>query len=805
MSILDDVKVAIRGLRGAPGFLTLALVTLGLGIGTTSAMFSVVYGVLYRPLPFRAPDQVVQVWRLSADGRRGNMAAGLFFDVQRESRSLSGVAASFGTAVGLATAGDPVRVSGAIVTPNYFDVLGTSAALGRTFRSDDRPGDSLVVVGATVWRQQLGADPSVIGRSLTVDGRPATVVGVMPDGFDYPGSARVWRLAERAVPIAPLDIEGDPLADRDVGYLDVVARLVDGVTPREANAELRVLARTLSEQHPTTDRAEGFEVGPVLDALVETSRASLLVMFGAVGLVLLIACANLAGLLVARALGRQREFAVRAALGAGRARLARQLLVESLLIALAGGAVGIVAGAWILEGLRLLLPAAIPRVTSVRLDGTAVAFAALVSTVVGLVFGAAPALWSRRVTASEALRSGTRTTAHGAQRGRRALVAAQVAVAMALAAGAGVMVKSLVALQRQDLGFTPEGVMTQQVVLPQTRYDAAAQTRFYTNVTERLRSDPRVAAATVVFPTPLVNNQASATVHLDRARPGEDVTRSHRVRLASIAPGYFATLGTPFLSGRDFEAPDLAESAHALIVNRTLAEQLLGGGDVIGRRLAFGEDLDDAYRVVGVVADTLSITLESSPEPVAYLPFSHLTLPFMRVMARGRGGEVVTRDAILAAIHAEAPDLALDPSEPLSAVVRSAADSPRFRARLAAVFAAAAVSIAALGLYGLLSLAVAGRSREMATRLALGATPAAMRRGVLAEGLSLTALGLVAGLVLVAALGRVVDALLFRTTTADPAVLTTLAAAMLAVAAAACYLPARRATRVDPMTALRAD
>lgn len=805
MSIFDDVRVALRGVRSTPGFAALAIVTLALGIGTTSAMFSVVYGVLYRPLPFRAADRVVQVWRTSLDGRRGNMPAGVFFDLQREARSLSGVAASFGTAVGLGASGEPARVVGAVVTANYFDVLGARAALGRTLRADDRPGDALVVLGTPVWRQHFGSDPRIVGKPIDVDGTPATVVGVMPDEFDYPEGARVWRLADRAVPIAPLDVEGDPLTDRDLGYLDVVARLTDGVSSREADAELGALARSLDERYPTSDRGDGFAVTSALDALVGSSRPTLLVLFGAVALVLLIACANLGALLVARALGRGREFAVRAALGASRGRLARQLLIESLVLALAGGAAGLLVGTWMLEGLRALLPESMPRATAVRLDSVAVAFATGVSALVGLGFGAAPAWWSRQVAASEALRTGGRTTAAGPRHGRRALVAIQVAVAVTLAAGAGVMVKSLLALQRQDVGFTADGVITQQIALPQSQYDSAAQVRFFRAVTERLREDPRVAAATVVFPTPLVNNTAGATIRVDRPAPGTRDVQRHRVRLASVAPQYFSVLKTPFLAGRDFDTADLEPSARAVVVNRALADQLLGGGDVLGRRLTFGDDMSDAYEVVGVVADAVAVTLESDPEPVLYLPFSQFTLPFMRVMVRGHLSEAATRDALLTAVRRDAPRLALDPPEPLTAIVREAAEAPRFRARLAGAFAVAAVLLSALGLYGLMSLSVAGRSREMATRIALGASPHAMRRAVLGEGLGLTAAGLVAGLLSTIALGRVVDALLFRTSTTDPTVLAALAGVMLAVATAACYLPARRATRVDPMTALRAD
>ncbi|MFN8641913.1 MAG: ABC transporter permease [Candidatus Binatia bacterium] len=804
--LVDDVRHAVRALRRAPGFSAAAIATLGAGVGLTVAMFSIVYGVLFRPLPFAEPARLVQVWRTSVDGTRGNFAPGPFLDLRRESRGLAGLAAYFATPMAVDTSGEPIRAEGVEVTPNFFAVLGTAPARGRTFtEADDAPGSDSLVLADAAWRTTFGGDPAIVGRHVRVDGRPRTVVGVMPPGFAYPDGARLWVVAGRDVPVPPLAVTGELLTQRDVGYLDVVARLAAGVGPGEADAELRSVAAALATRFPASDTGKGFAVTTVQDTLVGDSRRTLLVLFGAVSAVLLIACTNLAGLLLARALGRHREFAVRTALGAPVLRLARQLVVESLLLTLAGGALALVVGSWTLDGLLTLLPTSVPRTAEIRLDGVAAAFAFAIAAALGLGFGLVPAWSAGRLDTADALRSGGRTATGGRHWPRRLLVGGQVTLAVVLLAGAGVMVKSLVALQRVDTGFRADGVVTQPIGLPQNRYDAAAQTRFYQAVMDRLERDPRIAAATVVFPTPLVNNQASATVRLDRPLPGDAPDHEYRVRLGSIGHQYFATLSIAFREGHDFAPTDFDERAHAIIVNEALARQLFSGGSAIGRGIRFGDSAEDMYHVIGVVADVIAVKLDQQAEPVAYLPFTHLTLPFMRLMARGPGGEAVTRAALVGAVRAEAPDLALDPAEPLTAVVGAAAAEPRFRARLAGAFAIAAVALAALGLYSLLSFSVASRTRELATRLALGATPAALHATVLRDGLSLTGAGLLAGLVVAAALGRAVDGLLFQTSATDPGVALGLVAVMAVVAAVSCYLPARRAMRVAPIAALHAE
>lgn len=801
--VLDDLRHGVRALARAPGFCALAVVTLALGIGATSAMFSVVYGVLFRPLPFTAPEALVRVWRTTAgNGQRGSLAPAGYLDVQREARSLQAVAAYTSVRAAVAAGSDPVRLIGLEVTANFFDVLGATAATGRVFTAaDDRPGDALVVLSDGAWRQQFGADPQLVGGTVRIDGMPYQVTGIMPRDFAYSETARFWRLAPQAVPTPPMQVNGDLLAARDVGYMDLIARMAPGVTPSEASADLRVLAATLATRYPDDDAGRGFDIEPVYTTIVGNVRQSLLVLFGAVGAVLLIACTNIASLLLARAVGRRRELAVRRALGAGPWRIGRQLLVESVVLATAGGVLGVLVASWSLDALRTVLPASIPRLGAIHLDATAVAFAAGISLLVGLAFGTAPA-WTSAVSASfDALRDGGRTSTGGRQRLRRGLVVGQVALAAVLLAAAGVLGASLARLQQVDVGFRPEGVVTQQIALPQTRFDRVAQARFYQTITERLAADPRVVAAGTVFPAPFVSSQASATIRLDRPAPGDAPDREYTVRLGSITPGFFAAMGIPLLSGRTFVPTDFPEDSKVVIVNQAFATRLFGGGDVIGRTL----NLDGPISVVGVVADARAARVDQAAEPIAYLPHTHLTLPFVRLVVRGSAGEAATREAMAAALRAEAPDLAFDAPETLTALIAGSTAEPRFRSGLVAGFAAVALGLAALGLYGLVSYSVMGRTREIATRLALGATPAAMRAGVLREGLTLTVAGLVVGLGAAVALGRVLQSLLYETTAYDPRVLGALALVMLAVGALACYLPARRAMHIDPVIALRAD
>ena len=393
---------------------------------------------------------------------------------------------------------------------------------------------------------------------------------------------------------------------------------------------------------------------------------------------------------------------------------------------------------------------------------------AAVSLLVGLAFGTAPAWMSAALSSFDALRDGGRTSTGGRQWLRRGLVVGQVALAAVLLTAAGVMGASLLKLQRVDVGFAADGVVTQQLVLPQSRYDRAAQTRFYDALTTRLMDDPRVSAAAVVFPSPFVSSQASATIRLDRPAPGDAPDREYTVRLGSITPQFFAAMGIPLIAGRVFTTTDLPETATSAIVNRAFADRLLGGGDVLGRRLQLGDDADDWYVVVGVAGDARSAKVDAAAEPIVYLPHTHLTLPFMRLLVRGTGADAATTEALLAAVRAEDAQLALDPPETLRALVSGSTAEPRFRSWLVAAFAATALGLAVLGLYSLVSYTVSGRTREIATRLALGATPSAMRTSVLREGLALTGAGLAVGLVLAAALGRLVEGLLYETAPLDP-------------------------------------
>ncbi len=799
-----DFRHALRTFARAPGFTLVVVLTLALGIGSTTTLFSLVYGVLLRPLPYPDADRVVRVWNTRANGQDSSFSPADYLDVQREVRGFHAVAGMFAQPAILTDGAEPVRVAAAQVTPRYFDVFGVPAARGRTFADRDR-GTSVAVLADGAWREQFGGDPAIIGRTIHIDRQPYTVVGVMPRGFAaLPDDVRLWRVSSGDVPTPPLVVHGDLNAQREVGYMDVVARVAGGTSLAQVNGELRALATRLARQFPDDKAGESFRVEPLREQMVADVRLGLLVLFGAVGAVLLIAGANVAGLLLARAAARRREFAVRSALGASRARLVRQLLVESVLLATAGGAVGLGAASWGLDLLKATLPRTIPRVSEIALDPAVVLFAAGVSIAIGLLFGTAPAWIESAVTVGEALKDGGRAGTGARQWSRRSLVVTEVAVALVLLASAGLLVGSLVKMERVDPGFRAEDVAVMQLALPQARYDGAAQARFYESLVARLAADGRVQAAAVVFPTPLVNNSASAQYQVD---VGPRVPQAERpnARLAAISAGYFSVLRIPVLRGRPFTEADMADGATSVIVNRAFAGRHFPGMDPIGHRVLLGEDAGEQFTIVGVVGDIRAGSLAEAPDPMMYLPVRQLTLPFMRVMIRSRAGLAAAADALKTAVRAEAPDLPVERVEALTTIVSASAAQPRFRAWVVTAFAAAALVLAALGLYGLISYSVTERVREFGVRLALGATPREVLAMVLREGLGLTGIGLAIGVVGALAVARAIASLLYETSASDPLTLAGVALVLALTAVVACALPARRAMRVDPIVALRVE
>jgi predicted permease len=804
----QDVRYALRSLARAPGFTLIALITLALGIGGTTAIFSVVDGILLRPLPYPDAARIVDVsigGPTSESG--GSFTAADFLDYQRSAQSFDAFAGYISVRADMSGRGEPVRLAAFETTAAFFDVFHLPPLAGRMYSAatDAPSGPRVAVISEETWRTTFGSAADAVGSVVRLSGIPTTIIGVAPGALRHPNAPDVWVLAPRAVPTSPLAVEGDPLTNREVNYFRAVARLKPGVSLAAARADLRVIATRIQQDNPDTTEQEFATVMSLQEQLVGDVRAALLVILGAVGFVLLIACANVASLMLARGTGRRRELAVRSALGASRGRLAAQLLTESVVLGLAGGALGLLIAYWGIDVLLAVAPESIPRLREVGLDLRVAAFGALVAGSAGVLFGLAPALQSTHGRLVEALKDGGRTGS--ARTGlRSALVVAEIALSLILVIGAGLMLTSFSRLRAVDPGFVVKSLVLVGVSLPQTRYDAPAQVRFFEQLHERLTANPSTARAALVFPTPFGGANAAGGYTPEGAQsasPGE-----RRVaQISSVSPGYFQTMGIPLLRGRDLSFADRGDGPANVVVNRTLAERAWPGEDPIGKRISMGnaDDPNARLTVVGLVGDSRRADLAAPPEPAVYFSLTQFTLPFMGAVVRTEAGEAAVADAVRAAVRSIDPELPVDDVQTVERVLERVTGQPRFRALLVAAFAAVALLLAAVGLYGLISYTVAQRVPEIGVRLALGATPAQVLRLVIGEGLRLALLGVVLGLAGAVAVARVLEGLLFSISATDPVVYASLALVLLSIAALACFIPARRAMRTDPMLALRAE
>lgn len=797
--MLQDIRYAIRSYLRAPGFTVVAIVTLALGIGGATAIFSIADGILLRPLPYPEPERIVRLNHMARGREDAAFSSADFLDIKRDSTTFASIAGYREDLVDLTGTGDPVRVSGVQTTAGFFDVFGAKPLLGRTYQeASDRPGASLVVIGEGLWQRQFGSRADIVGQQVRVNGTPMEVVGIVPEEFRHPLAADIWTLSPQEVPTSPIPID-DALANREVQYFAAVARLGPGATLAAADQDVRQVGERLAKDFPDTNAGELFGVRRLSDVLVRDVRPALLVLLGSVALVLLIACANVAGLLLARGSSRRRELAVRASLGAGSGRLAAQLLTESLVLALIGGACGLLVAAWGLDLLVALAPETIPRLQEVRLDWRVAGAAFLVTTCVGLLFGLAPAFQSSRLAPALDLRDGGRTGTSGRTRLRSGLVVAEVAVALVLLIGAGLMLTSLLKLGAVDPGFRTSSLVAVELPVPQVRYGEEEQRRFYTGVLAAVRNNPVTTQAAMVFPTPLRGSNASAGIEIE-GQPAEPGSAERLAELNSVSPDYFQTVGIRLIRGRGFESGDGPDRPIVALINERLAAQW-GDRDPIGTRINIGS----WATVVGIVSDARRQSLEITPKPAIYLSYEQFTLPYMGIMVRTDQPASAVASAVRTAVKDLDPDLPIGDVRTIEQIIEQSTGQPRFRTLLILSFAAIAVLLAAVGVYGLISYSVSQRTAEMGVRLALGANPWQVCGLVMRQGLWLAAAGVVIGLVAAALATRGLASLLFDTSATDPGIYAMLAAGLLTVAAVACYVPARRAMRVDPMKALRAD
>ena len=803
------MRYAIRTLVKVPGFTAVAIATIALGIAANSAIFSVVNAVLLRPLPYHDESRIVRVYPVNVRGERSNHSAGDFLDLKRENRTLQAFA---GYRSELAAAsvrpGDNDQFGLDHVTAEFFDVLGTPALLGRTFTaSTDITGERQVVIGDEAWDKLFARSPSAVGQRIRVNGEPCTVVAVMPKRFgERLDGASLWLLAQKPVPPSPLDVkETDPLTNRDSHYFEAIARVKPGVTVAQAQQDLHAVATVIDRAHPDDSGGRDVRLVPIRDDLTGDVRTALLVIQAAVGLVLLVACANVSSLLIARASGRRREFIIRAALGASRGALIRQLLAESAVLGLAGGAVGLIASVWLVDGLVRIMPRELPNVGNVTVDVTVMLVTLAAALVTSLAFGVLPALQASRLDSAQVLKQ-TGDRGSGRTRGRTVLVAGEIAITLVLLAGAGLLANSFLRLQQVDPGFTVAHATIAELMLPQTRYPKGAdQARLYRRLLDGLSSHGELQSVAVGFPGPFHADNASASFMLEGQSGGAPADRPH-ANVAAVSGGYFAAMGIPRIAGRAFSDRDVDEAPPVAIVNVALARRYWPGQDPIGKRLKFDDDPKTPWTtIVGVVGDTRQLGLKDAPPPLLYIPYEQFTLPFTTVAVRSALPYNAVVSVLKAQLTAVDPDLAFGDVNPLEAEVRNSIAEARFRAMIIGLFAVLALALAAVGVYGLISYTVTQRTREIGIRLALGASGSQVLATIGREGLVPALAGIVIGLAAAAAGTRALAAFLFGVGTFDPVTFAGVALLLIGVAAAATYIPSRRALAVDPVVALRSE
>jgi putative ABC transport system permease protein len=807
--LFQDLRYGQRVLRKSPGFALVAVLTLALGIGATTAIFSVVNAVLLRPLAMEDPSRVVllqEQWK----GSGVDVSVGNFNDVKKQSSSYLEVSSSNNASFNVETRGVPERVDGEIATFNYFATFGVPPILGRVFTADeDRPGQApVIVVSERFWRNNLQADSAAIGRTIRVNGLPTTIVGVMPKIFDpLLSNSDLW---------VPAAFTPAQLAEHDDHYLDVIARLKPGVAMAQAQSELNVIARRLQQQYPLDDADRGFRIEPLASALLGDQRLSLRMMLAAVGFLLLIGCANIANLQLARSRTRQKEIALRAALGASPGRIVRQLLAENVVLGIAGGAVGVLLAYWAVSWIVGHGPAEMPRLDQSRIDASTLAFACVVTLLSSFLFGLAPALRSASTRLNEAFKSSTGIVGGSRDLVRGVLVVGEVSLALILMVGAGLLIRSALLVSHVNPGFDTTNVVVGRVGLPEAGYgDPVVARQTFEGLMAAVGALPGVESAAVVSRAPLAGGGSSNGL-LAEGKP-LDLANLVNSQLQIISPSYLSTARVPLKSGRDFTRQDTRDHAFVALVNETLARALWPGENAIGKRFSCCEPgpkgrLDPTWHeVAGVVADVHAAGLDRQAEPTFYIPLAQMppaSLDWigrtMDLVVRTRGGILPARE-LQAVVAAVAPGVPIYRLSTMQQKISSTLERSHFDTFLLSIFAATALLLSSVGIYGVLSYMVAQRTRDIGIRMALGASQERIVWDVLGFGVRLTSIGLAIGLAGALAATRLLSSLLYGVRPTDAFTFAGVSILLLLVAVIASYLPARRATRIDPIIALRYD
>jgi putative ABC transport system permease protein len=800
----QDIIYAVRKLRSAPAFTLTVILTLALGIGANTAIFSVVDGVLLRPLPFQQPDRVMR-FRFIYDGANDAGSPPELQDYRTRNRTMQNLAMYIGEAVNLVRDGvDPEQLVGVRVSANWFNILGVTPQLGRSFaEGEDREGaPKVAMLSDAVWRRDFSADRGIVGRPIRLNGEQVTVIGVVAPGRGYPFSAEVW---------LPLVFTAEQLSDghRGARYTNMIGRLKDGVSREQAERDLSQIGASIARAFPENYKTLALQPVPLQSAIVGDLQRPLLVIMGAVAFVLLIACANVANLFLVRASGRESEMAVRTALGAGRSRLVRQLVTESVLLSLLGGIAGLVLASWGMKVLLRLAPPNLPRVSEATIDATALVITLVVALVTGLVFGLLPALQIGGDVAS-ALRAGSRgtRTRHAATRTRGGIVIGEVALAVMLLVGAGLLLRSFQQLLAVDPGFQSENVLSFRVNLPDRTYESdTAQRNFVNALDERLHALPGVRQAAMASILPLDGSDMTLSFTV-RGRPPTAKNDEPATQVVATTPEFFSTLGIPVIRGRIYTRDAQPGTAKEVVVSRQFVRQFFPNEEPLGQYINLGWTNNGDRRggtIVGVVGDVKQGALDRETPALLYLAYAQAPLQNLRVVIRTAVPPASLTKSVHAAVREIDRELPVFAVRPLREYITTSVGPQRFYATIVGVFALVALALAAVGLYGVIAYAVSQRTHELGVRVALGATGQRIAGMVVSQGLALTLGGVVLGVAAALVVTRVLQTLLFGVSAIDPLTFGGVLALLLAVAAVASYVPARRAARVDPLIAMRGD
>ena len=802
--MFQDLRFGLRMLLKSPGFTLAAILSLTIGIGATSAIFSVVNGVVLRPLPYKQPEQLVRLWHNKPEIKMTRMpVSGGNVNIWREqAQSFESVAAFSQTASVITGEAEPEQVQGARISYNLLPMLGYQPLIGRGFLPEEnKPGsEKVIILSHKLWQQRFGGDEAILGSSITLDHiNQYTVIGVMPPLVTFPDQSEFW-IPETTTATGRHDMRG----------LSVLARLKPEVTPQMAKSEIALINQQLQQEIPGDYKEWEAELQPMHEFVVGKVRTALLILFGAVGFVLLIACANVANLLLARATARQKEMALRAALGASRWRLMRQLLTESTMLASFGGAGGVLLAYWAVKGLIALNPPDVPRLAQVNLDGRVLAFTFFTTLLVGMVFGLAPALHSSKPDLNTALKEGAASTGGGRRwlrhlRLRDVMVITQTALAVVLLVGAGLLIKSFVKLRQVELGFTPTNVITLRLLPPFNRFAKDHRMAdYYGQLLESLNAVPGVEAAATVTTAPTAGAFMNSPI-LIAGQPAPANADAQRAFVTVVSTDYFRAIGNPLKQGRLFTDDDNESATRVAIINETLARSYFADTNPIGQRIALKGEPDKWLEIVGVTADVKQFGIDEANKPSFYQPYRQKDVGFMSLVMRTTVEPATLIPVLRSRIQEVDKFTAIARVRTLNELISDSVAQPRFYTLLLAIFAGIALMLAAIGIYGVMAYTVSRRTHEIGIRIALGAETTRILRLVVGHGVALIAGGVVIGLAGAVALTRLMTGLLFGVTATDPAVYAIISLTLIAVALAACLFPARKATRIDPMVALRTE